>query len=117
MTPDILQPLENDASIWIWQHELTQTTGLTFAMSFLGTSKKIWKKMIWFSGQSLDSMVNHYKNSINVTEEDKNNWSWDQTILTYSILENQLCNINPENRLWKKFLMAPLTFNDSQTCW
>ena len=35
-TPDILQPLENDASIWIWQHELTQTTGLTFAMSFLG---------------------------------------------------------------------------------
>ena len=24
MTSDILQPLDNDASIWIWQYELTQ---------------------------------------------------------------------------------------------
>ena len=36
MTPDILQPLKNNAVIWIWQHELTQTKGHTFAMSFLG---------------------------------------------------------------------------------
>ena len=46
-----------------------------------------------------------------------NNWGWDQTIVTYSLLSQQVCSLNLDKKLWVTYQLPPLQFDDSHSCW
>ncbi|XP_023341269.1 uncharacterized protein LOC111711213 isoform X2 [Eurytemora carolleeae] len=64
-TPHILDPLNQTKAVWIWQYELTEQGGETFAMSFIAATSLIWRDILGDPGD-LNQLSNLYEFRNNV---------------------------------------------------
>eukprot|EP00095_Tigriopus_kingsejongensis_P006885 maker-scaffold125_size330479-snap-gene-0.11 protein:Tk06885 transcript:maker-scaffold125_size330479-snap-gene-0.11-mRNA-1 annotation:"hypothetical protein" len=117
MTPTILLPIKvlPKKQFWIYRYELTFTMGYTFMLAFIGARAKTWKQILPHYHGDIPQMIQTYSQLMNFSQG--YTWDIDQHIVSYGILQSQLCSLPEENKLWQKLNLKPNAFNDNQTCW
>lgn len=102
MNTDIYKPLQlPQRKIWIFQYTNALYSHWTFAMSFIGIKKSVWKRLFIYDsseddlengllGTGIPKMIKTYEKRI---YHSNNTWNIDQDIFTHSILNSGLCSL------------------------
>jgi len=116
MSPRILDPLQKASSFWVWGYDYSRILGVEFQIPLLGTHSRTWKELIEFNGD-MRSMIQNYNKLLKMQKEDKNDWFWDQNIVSYSLLTKRICSLPDDHEVWTRYRLKPQAFDDSSSCW
>ncbi len=89
--------------IWVYQYALSESSGTTFGMSFLGMTKWLWRRLL-HNAESAEALLSFHAQALakNFT------WNYDQVIASRVILGSGICSLPPANPMWDLLGMQPV---------
>ena len=123
VTKTILSPLEQPNLLWIFQYQTFIEEGGNFPQHIVAAYAPVWQAIVGPDQRYVLDQVwlNQKLAEVGLTGW-SNTWNFDQTLTSFGILANGLCQVPQDSGLWS---MGGLTqqqiyfpsYNDSGVCW